>query len=66
MVEAFKIRNFSIGYLSKPSQEIDLGMNLGCVSMWLRLVRRWMTSWRKMNGDETRAMNLRCDTKETL
>ena len=52
MVEAFKIRNFSIGYFSKPSQEIDLSMNLGCVSMWLRLVRRWMTGWRRRHGDE--------------
>jgi len=33
------------------------GMNLGCVSMSLRLVRRWMTGWRRRHGDETRIMN---------
>jgi len=32
-------------------------MNLGCVSMSLRLVRRWMTDWRRRHGDETRVMN---------
>ncbi|MCD6510224.1 MAG: hypothetical protein J7L11_07570 [Thermoprotei archaeon] len=33
-------------------------MNLGCVSMSLRLVRKWMTGWRRRHGDETRVMNI--------
>jgi len=32
-------------------------MNLECVFMSLRLVRKWMTGWRRRHGDETRVMN---------